>query len=366
MTQSLYPPLTPKAGATSVVRVANQPTIAMYGSDGGGLIMNPFLAQDQDIEIPEVLYLNPAGPAVIRIGDLTNTPAGAMMELQPGQAYRVPPGITTPISVNAKTAGHSFVSITYESATLPATPQTGTFPPLSPVTMTQVIPSYLYQEYQDDGDLQAWVAAYNEYAQNYVDTFNGLNLPIYTASNIIGPLLDWVAGGVYGLDRPALGSGTTHILGPLNTYEMNTLELDAIERIGPTNVTATSDDTFKRIITWAFYKGDGKLFNVNWLKRRIMRFLTGTDGSAPNIDQTYQVSVTFGANNSAAIKFIDSVASVLSGALMDTFEMNTTMMNELDLKITQLTPLPYRAIFKEAVDAGVLELPFQWDWTVEI
>ncbi|HET8686956.1 MAG TPA: hypothetical protein VFM18_09875, partial [Methanosarcina sp.] len=44
---------------------------------------------------------------------------------------------------------------------------------------SNTIKSYLYQEYQDDLDLQAFVNAYNAYTQSYVDWYNQTALPIY-------------------------------------------------------------------------------------------------------------------------------------------------------------------------------------------
>ena len=249
---------------------------------------------------------------------------------------------------------------------LPFTPSISPFPPAQPTSMTTIIPSYLYEEYSDDSDLQAFVSSYNQLAQTFLNTVANLNLPIYTADAISGPLLDWVAQGLYGISRPSLFTGESTIVGELNTYEMNVQKLDWSEIVGPTNVTATSDDTFKRIITWAFYKGDGKTFNVQWLKRRIMRFLIGEDGTAPPIDQTDQISVTFGANNSGDIRFIDQITKIISGAIFNNFEMNTQMINGLNLMITPLTPLPYRLLFQEAVETGALELPFQIVWTVTL
>jgi hypothetical protein len=177
--------------------------------------------------------------------------------------------------------------------------------------------------------------------------------------------LDWVALGLYGMVRPALASGQTKFLGPLNTYAFNSAPpLNAIRQIGPGDVVVTTDDTFKRILTWAFLKGDGRTFNVRWLKRRIMRFLTGVNGTNPNIDNTYQISITFGADNEVAIRFIDYETTINRGALLNGMGFNTTRFNELELTITPLTPLPYREIFKEAVETGALELPFQFVYDI--
>jgi hypothetical protein len=130
-----------------------------------------------------------------------------------------------------------------------------------------VIPSYLYTWYQDDDDLQAFVATYNSMTQTYVNWFNQIGLPIYPGVLIVGSLLDWVAEGIYGYTRLA----------------------------------GMSDDILKRTLTWLFYKGDGKYFNVVWLKRRVMRFLEGINGTDQGTATTYQVSVSFGAGYKVTI-----------------------------------------------------------------
>jgi hypothetical protein len=58
--------------------------------------------------------------------------------------------------------------------------------------LQQVIPSYLFLEYSDDQDLQAFVASFNSLAQGYLDWFRNTPLGLYTSPNITGPLLDWI------------------------------------------------------------------------------------------------------------------------------------------------------------------------------
>jgi hypothetical protein len=206
-------------------------------------------------------------------------------------------------------------------------------PPAAGSSVQNVIPSYLYVQYNDDSDLQAFVASYNSYAQTYLNTFNQLNLPVYTNGGISGTLLDWVATGLYGYPRPGLPTTGTPEIGPFNTYTLDGLAFNAtIPPVGQTYY-ATTDDIYKRCLTWHFYKGDGKVFNIKWLKRRIIRFLYGINGSNPNIDQTYGISVAFTG----------------------------------DFAITITVPvLPAATVFKEAIRAGILEMPFQLTTTVVI
>lgn len=345
----------------SEVAVGGTAVTIVFGPVAGGLISNPLLAEDQGIDVVEVLFVNV-------IDEAEAAEAGTTFALQPGQSYRIIPGQTTNVSVNALTSGHKFSGIVYQEPTpYPPAPQPGNFPPSAPVTLTEIIPAYIYRQYADDEDLQAFVAAYNELAQEYLTWFATIGLPIYTQPQISGPLLDWVAAGLYGQIRPSLSSGRNRDLGPLNTYAYNTMTYNGRKTVGPQNLTVTTDDVFRRIITWNFYKGDGKVFNIRWLKRRIMRFLIGLNGTAPNIDQTYLVSITFGADRIVSIRIAVGTRSVLGGALYNRFGLNTTPYNSILTKFNPSpTPLPLQSVLKEAIDSGALQLPFQFTFSVSI
>lgn len=243
------------------------------------------------------------------------------------------------------------------------------YPPLpwqSPTTLTQTIPAYPYQEYSDDDNIQAFFAAFNTLAQEYVNWFATISLPVYTAPQISDALLDWVAEGLYGITRPTLPSGNTRNIGAPNTYAPNVLAPNQYEIIEPTQFYATNDDVFKRIITWHFYKGDGKVFDIRWLKRRIMRFLTGTNGTAPDIDETYQVSVTFGTDNQVDIDLSSGFATVTGGSIPNKCAPNTIYPNQINSTFTPGSTFPLAPIFQAAVNAGVLELPPNYVWVVTI
>lgn len=352
-------PLSLYKTVVSEVAEAGVPVIAMYGPIAGGFITNPSEAIDQGLEVAEVLWIDVMGPAT-----LGTSPSS--IPLQPGQTYTVIPGQTTDVSVSAASAGHKFSGVVYQPMTpFPPAPQPGNFPPGGVTTLTKTIPSYLYQQYADDEDLQAFVAAYNGLAQEYVTWFAAVGLGVYTSDEISGSLLDWVAAGLYGMVRPSLSSGRNRDLGPLNTYGFNVLPLNTRRAVGAQNVTVTTDDIFKRIMTWNFYKGDGTEFNIRWLKRRIMRFLTGTNGSAPNVDQTYLISVTFGANGSVSIRIANGSRIIIGGALYNRFGLNTTTYNALRTQfVPGPNPPPFQSVFKEAVESGVLQLPFQYNFSV--
>lgn len=204
-------------------------------------------------------------------------------------------------------------------------------------TVTKVIPAYVYQEYSDDSDVQAFFAAYNGMAQQYVDWFNALNLPVYTGAPIIGALLDWVGQGLYGITRPVLTTGHGRLQGPLNTYTPNQLSLNRRRIKGGGTFYTVTDDIYKRVLTWHLYKGDGKIFSVFWLKRRILRFLVGVNGTDTPlgmIPSAQSISVTFGAGHAVHITL--------------------PLLN------------PISMIFQNAVSSGAIELPFQFTYTITL
>jgi hypothetical protein len=289
--------------------------------------------------------------------------------------------------VDAVSKGHQFSAYFYSSSIAvkgSAEPVPGDFPPSGPTGMTKVIPSYLYQEYSDDDDLQAFVDGQNALQQNYVDTFNALNLPIYTNPLIAGPMLDWVAEGVYGYKRPWVYAERGFTFGPLNTWGPNQLvPIDAMVKTQPRGVVIADDDFYKRCLTWHYMKGDGKYFNVRWLKRRIKRFLIGVNGSCPPVDITDDISITFGPKQSCTIRFPLINRTVVAGALPNRFGPNGTRggtpdgasrwaedqkpaLNKVYTVAVTFSRPDYINQFAEAINAGVLELPFQFSFNVVI
>lgn len=204
----------------------------------------------------------------------------------------------------------------------------------TPQTLQQTILAYLYEQYADDADLQAFVDAYNSLTQGYLDWFNQNNLAIYTG--LSGYLLDWVGSGLYGYPRPVLTSGTSRRRGPFNTAPYDTLLFNGQKVVASQNVVVTTDDIYKRCLTWNFYKGDGFYFTTQWLKRRVVRFLVGAAGTSPPIDQTYEVSVTHTSPTDINIAVTDP----------SRFDPNV---------LSALT---------EGILSGALGLPFQFQFTV--
>jgi hypothetical protein len=181
-------------------------------------------------------------------------------------------------------------------------------------------------------------------------------------------LLDWVGQGLYGLARPVLPSNANLFKGPWNTFLWGSrIAWGELLRIGPATYYATNDDIYRRVLTWHFWKGDGKYFDIRWLKRRVMRFLTGTNGTAGNTDTTYQVSIQFGVGNQATIILYNGRRLVTGGSMYNRFLWGSrTPWGSLRTTHVQYAPLTYAMIFQAAVNAGILELPFQFQWSVEI
>jgi hypothetical protein len=180
--------------------------------------------------------------------------------------------------------------------------------------------------------LQAFFTAYNNESQTRLNATNNLNLPIYTEQN--APLLDWTAYGIYGVIRPSLGSPTKFSpLGVYDTVPYNTLAYSQDVETSPSNYYLVNDDIFKRILTWNFYKGDGFQYNTQWLKRRVKRFLLGVNGIDFPIDNTYNISVAYSSGNTVTI----------------------TVPNYA------VTP-----IFESALQSGVLNLPFEYNYVINI
>ena len=377
----------------------------------GGMIINPSSYLDQHINPTEVLYVDVVSPAYAQ--------SKTTIALFPGQEYIVPAGSS--VWVNADSSGHKFTAffsriytIQYPPSIVPGQPSSNIgigglgipFPTDKPSGLTKVIPSYLYQEYTDDDDLQGFVDAQNSEQQNYVDTFNALNLPIYTGPIVSGPLLDWVGAGLYGLSRPSIGVGLPVQIGPLNTWGPNFLPaINEIIQISHGNVVITNDDLYRRILTWHFFKGDPQYFSARWMKRRVWRFLYGYDGISPDyawipapdqplppgyadaaasfIADTEQISVSVGANRDVTIRFVLGNRTVTGGAILNLFGPNgfgpswkantlaptnyaDIQLNEIETVYTRYKSLPYMSTFKNALDSGVLETPYQFNFTCTI
>lgn len=318
------------------------PIVAAYGPMRGGYIMNPD-------DATEPLY-------VAFIGDAGTDASDNTVAVAPGAILNFPTNLTGNVSVNAQTPGHAFSGVVYQPGP-DFKASTATFPPAGQTSLVSALPQYLYQQYNDDEDLRAFVSAFNALVQEYMDWATTINLPIYTG--LSGDMLDWVLENYYGIKRSVLPYGLSASHGPLNTDTMNSFPLNNYELIGPQTYYLTTDDTYKRIATWFFWLGDGRVFNLRYIKRKIERFLTGEDGGPGDTDQTYDVSITFGVDGEMNINLQSIRRIATGGAIMDFAPLNSFAMNEFDTIAISVPISPLAQIFKAAVEAGVLPFPFQ-------
>ena len=258
--------------------------------------------------------------------------------------------------------------------------------------LQKTILSYLYQQYAGDNSLEAFVAAYNQLTQAYVDWFCAASLPIYTMQS--GSQLDWIANGLYGFLRPLLPIGQAKVQSAIPKAFMPNgpgSYPNFWEVIEQDTYYQTTDDVFQRIMTWFLYKGDGKQINVKWLKRRVMRFLSGIDGTggapipsdivmakdsngAPvywptfyNIDNTTQISVEF-AGGEATIRILSGIRKIIGGCVPNGFIPNGphSIPNSSTSTYVSFAQFALAPIFQAAVAAGILELPGPYAWNVQL
>ncbi|MGH8321574.1 MAG: hypothetical protein ACRESI_06440 [Gammaproteobacteria bacterium] len=256
-------------------------------------------------------------------------------------AYTPPVGFTgwTPNAVPEYFSGSSR-SYSYARANLTVSHIT---PPPNPILpnptvfevdyQQETIPSYLYLQYNDDQNLQAFVRNYNTMTQLYVDWFNQNTLANYPA--LTGSLLDWVGTGLYGFTRPTLESPSSQTTGPLDTFMLDNLVIDGGVLGGGSVYQLATDDIYQRCLTWHFLKSDERSFTILWLKRRVRQFLYGSSGSPINLAGTDNISLTI-AGSTVTIN-LTAVADVPSG-IIDAFQY--------------------------AIEGGILELPPQYTYTV--
>jgi hypothetical protein len=194
--------------------------------------------------------------------------------------------------------------------------------------------------------------------------------------------------------------------------------LNIIQLYGAINVYLTNDDTYRRILTWHFFKQDGNYFSTEFLKRRVWRFLYNPDGLSTDyaadpmtgkvflsemaepgdafIADRRQISVTLGVDRNVTIRFVMGKRTVgpapwksfgnSGGAQLNYMGCNGfnpafsvskpwdigfetgggITMNDLETSYEKYGPLPFMYIFKQALDLGVLEVPYQYNFTCYI
>ncbi|HEE9886337.1 TPA: hypothetical protein R8G26_004918 [Citrobacter braakii] len=231
--------------------------------------------------------------------------------------------------------------------------------------LEDIIRSYLYTQYNDDDNIRAFVTAYNTMAKNVYDWMKNANLPIFIGGYNAGDQLRWIARGIYGVKPPVLSSSRQLVTGPFNTLMFNRAPFNSRTVINQSEQVVVSDDLFKRIMTWNFYKGDGFNFTIPWLKRRIIRFLTGVDGVDVTNDQHWSISVLF-SGGGASISIIKGFRKLTDSSLYNTQSFNSGVYNNRSSILIKSNEYEYASLFKQAFDSGLLHMPFYQPVTVTI
>lgn len=224
--------------------------------------------------------------------------------------------------------------------------------------LQQIIPSYLYSQYSNDANLQAFIDSYNSLSQGYLQWFNETPLSVYTSPNINGPLLDWIGQGIYGISRPVISTLTSRSFGAYNTVPYSTRAYRTRKQVKSGTAQAASDDIYKRTLTWHTYAGDGRQMSIMWLRRRIARFLFGANGADIRVDYLSQVSI---ASSSTGFSGAFNTAPYNTQAYGARKKRKTLAARSLTITV----PAGENSqTFQALVNEGYLALPFQVRFTV--
>ncbi len=223
----------------------------------------------------------------------------------------------------------------------------------------QAVPRcYVYDQYSDDPNIQAFADAYTAIMQGYLDWFNSTPLGAYTNPNIAGLLLDWTATGIYGVARPVISTLNKIARGGFGTRIYGTSPYGTLLKKQSGTAQVANDDYYKRTLTWILYQGDGDQIDITWLKKRIARFLYGIDGSDVDVGMVNNVSImpmmmvpdagygtrTFGKKPAYGKMFMRQVMSIR-------------------LYIT-IPDIPAAHVFAALVAQGILPMPIQITWVI--
>jgi hypothetical protein len=238
--------------------------------------------------------------------------------------------------------------------------------------LQETINAYLFDQYSDDEDVQGFIDAYNQATQYFVNWFSQIGLSDWTNLQqqtvnegdanqyTVDPgLLDWVLTNLYGMPRPSFTQSETADVGSVDTMALASLPLN-VYTFGTELGYYVDDDWYQRIATWNLYAADGKNFSMLWLKRRIMRFMLGLNGTDP----------APGAQPSGATLYagcettwpIGVTVAVSSGVRTMTIIINQSALSTI---ATNLRP-NICAIFEASLLGGVLEMPVQYQYVVNI
>ena len=223
-----------------------------------------------------------------------------------------------------------------------------------------VVPAYLYAQYSDDANMQAFVGAFNGLAQGYLDWFNQNPLGVYTNPNMTGQFLDWVGTELYGIPRQVTGSESVSPVGYYGSSAYTELPYADLEVNYSGSSQAVSDDIYKRFLTWNLYLGDGKQMSIPWLIRRIARFLYGVNGADISASEFQNVVISIPKLSPQGAYGTD----FYSGAYYSGLDADQQPAKHSYL-IT-IPPSSTANAFAALVAAGIIQLPFQINFSISI
>lgn len=226
--------------------------------------------------------------------------------------------------------------------------------------MQSVIPAYLYTQYADDPNVAAFFTVINQIGQGYLNWFNQTPMAVWTSPSVSGSLLNWIGSNLYNTPRPVISSESSSSSGAMATDPMATQAMASFILNTSGTAQAASDDLYKRTLTWIRYKGDGFQATIEWLRRRIARFLYGANGS--DIDIGLITNVNIGNTGTVKIGGFNTFA-------WNTFAWNTTEIQTftsggvLYIKIPNLT---VSQSFVDLFNSGYLPVPIQIKYILTI
>lgn len=228
----------------------------------------------------------------------------------------------------------------------------------STTPLAAVVPTYVYSQFADDPDIQAFFAGLNTTAQGYIDWFNQTPLSVYTSPNINGPLLDWIGQGIYDISRPVISTLMSRSYGAYNTLPYNASSYRTRKHVNSGTAQTANDDIYKRVLTWYTYLGDGRQMSIMWLRRRVARFLFGANGADIPVDYLPQVSI---ARSSTG--FYGAFAGTTYN--MHAYGSRKIKRNPSARSLTITIPAGQNSqTFQSLVNESYLALPFQVRFTV--
>ena len=221
--------------------------------------------------------------------------------------------------------------------------------------LAEIIPSYLYQEYATDANLQAFIDTFNAMAQGYLNWFLSTPLCLYTNPNIYGMLLDWVGVNLFGVARPVISNNKTLINGELASVPVATLAMATLFVSKSGTSVIANDDLYKRLITWFQYRGDGMQMSALWLKRRIARFIYGINGSDVDISLANTISLE---------QVIQPWRGPYNTTAYNTQAYNSGLEPTDHTLACAIPSYPASFSFQALIQAGIIPLPFQVSITI--